>query len=101
MAPSSVTAPLVAALEKAGVKLLDDDKAKIEAFVEPLADSDANAIIGAIASHITLNGMAGMVQTPLRNALLGAEPTVDKVINENVNGGFDQLEGLLTKLASP
>ena len=46
-----------------------------------------------------MNGMASMVQTPLRNAILGAEPTVDSVINENVNGGFDSLETLLTNLA--
>ena len=32
--------------------MLDDDKAQIERFVEPLADADANAIITAIAAHI-------------------------------------------------
>ena len=99
MASPSTAAPLIAALESAGANLVASDKQAIEAFVEPLADSDANAIIGAIAAHITMNGMASMVQTPLRNAIIGAEPTVDSVINENVNGGFDSLETLLTNLA--
>ena len=99
MADKNLGAPLLAALETAGAQILDSDKAKVEAFIEPLADADANAIINAIASHISLNGMAGMVQTPLRNALVGAQPTVDKVINDNVNGGFDALESLLTEMA--
>jgi hypothetical protein len=40
-----------------------------------------------------------MIQTPLRNALIGAEPQVDAVINANIQGGFDDLEALLTNLA--
>ena len=99
MADPSTAAPLIAALEGLGVKLIDADKQRIEAYVEPLADSDANAIINAIAEHISLNGMASVVQTPLRNALIGAEPNVDSVINANIDGGFDQLEALLTNLA--
>jgi len=99
MASKDVIAPLVAALEGAGAKLLDEDKAKIEAFVEPLADADANAIVSAIAAHIQMNGIAGMVAPALRNALTGSESTIDAVINSNIAGGFDDLETLLDGLA--
>lgn len=100
MAKPDVIAPLISALEKAGVTLLDEDKAKIEAFVEPLADNDANAVITAIAAHIEMNGIGGMVAPAIRNALTGSEPAIDAVINSNVSGGFDSLETLLNKLAT-
>ena len=99
MALPATAAPLIAALEAQGATLLDEHKAAIEAFVEPLTDGDANTIIGAIAAHITMNGMAGMAQTPLRNALTGAEPTIDAVLNSNISGGLDALETLLQNLA--
>lgn len=92
-------APLLTALEAAGAKLLDEDKAQLERFVEPLADADANAIITAIAAHIQMNGVAGMVAPALRNALTGSEPAIDNIINQNINSGFDDLEALLTGLA--
>lgn len=100
MAQPDTLAPLYAALAKFGVTVIDADKAKMESAIESWADGDANAVIGAIAAHINLNGMAGMVQNPLRNSITGAEPAIDKVINDNINGGFDQLEATLTKLAS-
>jgi len=100
MATPSVVAPLIAALEGAGAKLLDADKKAIETFFEPLADADANAVVSAIAAHITMNGVAGMVQNPLRNALTGSEPALDQIINSNIAGGLDALESLLSGLAN-
>jgi hypothetical protein len=99
MAEPNVIAPLVTALEAAGATLLASDKAALEAFVEPLADSDANAIVSALAAHVQLNGIAGMVAPAVRNALTGSEPAIDGIINQNVNGGFDSLEMLLDGLA--
>ena len=99
MAAANVAAPLVAALESTGATLLAQDKAALEAFVEPLADADANAVVGAIAAHVQLGGLAGMIAPAMRNALTGSEPAIDNVINTNVDGGFDALEALLTRLA--
>jgi hypothetical protein len=99
MAAPNLAAPLIAALEAEGAQLLAAHKAAIEAYVEPLADSDANAVIGAITAHIQMSGLASIAQTPLRNALTGAEPQVDAIINANLGGGFDALEALLTNLA--
>lgn len=99
MGSPDLISPIVTACEAAGAKLLEADKAKLEAFLEPLADDDANKIVSAIAAHINMNGVAGMIAPALRNALVGSEPTIDAVINSNINGGFDQLESLLDGLA--
>lgn len=100
MGSPNLIAPVVTALEAAGAILLDQDKAAIEALIDPLADSDAEAVMNALASHITMNGLAGMVQAPLRNAITGSEPTVAGIINANVAGGFDALETWLQKVSA-
>lgn len=100
MSRPDLIAPIITAAEKAGVKLIDEDKAQFEKMLEPLADADANAVVNAIADHIVLHGAAGMLQSPLRNALTGSESALDDVINQNVEGGIDSIESWLAGLAA-
>ena len=100
MAAPNLAAPIVVAIEAAGAALLESDKAAIEKFIEPLADDDANKIVSAIAAHINMNGIAGMVAPALRNALVGSEPQLDTIINSNIEGGFNALEALLSAKAN-
>ena len=97
---ANAAAPLLAALEAAGAKLIHEDKAHLEALLAPIVSAGANAIIDAIAMRITMNGLAGMIAPALRNALTGAEPQIDAILNGGIAGGFDNLEALLDRLAT-
>lgn len=90
--------PIIKASERAGASWTDAHKAELEAALEDLADGDANKLVSAIAAHINMNGVAGMMQNPIRNALTGSEPELDKIINDNIGGGIDQIEALLEQL---
>ena len=99
MASANLIAPVVSALEAAGANLLAADKAQLEGLIEPLADADAEAIMNALAAHVNLNGLAGALQNPLRNAITGSEPQVASLINENIDGGFNALEAWLEQVS--
>lgn len=88
------------ALEVEGAQLLAEDKAAIEQAFDGVADADANKLVDAIASHITMHGLAGIGERPLRDALTGAEPTLDGLINSNAANAIDGLQALLTRLGS-
>lgn len=90
---------LKAAFAKYGVALLGAHKVELESLFHRVADNDANQIVTAIAAHVNLNGLASIAQAPIRNALTGAIPAIDNVINANIDGGFDALSNLLASFA--
>lgn len=100
MAGANAWAPLWAALAKYGVTVADAEKVPFENWIEPLADTDANAIVSAIASHVELNGLASMLNGDIRSALVGSEAQIDTMINANIAGGVDGLLDMLSKLAA-
>lgn len=91
--------PIRIAVAKIGGTLLAQHEKELEHFLEPLADADANTVIKAIADHVELHGLAGMAQAPIKGALTGAIPTIDDMINKNIENGFDGLTKLVASFA--
>lgn len=105
MASPDLIQPVVVAAEeaaaKAGLTLVGDYKAQLIAWIEPLADADAKEAMDALAAHITLNGFASVMQTPIRNAITGSETDVASILNSNIEGGVDSVQAWLAKIAAP
>jgi hypothetical protein len=100
MATPSLIAPIVNALEKEVGVLAVEQKATIETFVDTIADNNVNAAVTAIADHINLHGLAGLEQNPIRNALTGAEPALDGIVNNDIDGAYTAFETMVTNLAA-
>lgn len=92
--------PVVAALAKEEVTLLPAQVGKLKAMVTPLADSDAKAVMDALAAHVTLHGLASAAQQPIRNAITGSEPDVESIINSNIDGGAAAFESWFSDVAT-
>lgn len=100
MAEPNVWAPVWAKFAQLGVAVAPEVAQKLETFIKPIADKDANTIVTAIADHVEMHGIAGMMDGTLKNALIGSEPTIDNVINTNIDGGADALVELFKSIAA-
>jgi len=97
---AEVAAPIVQALEVQFGALAANEKDTVEKFVDTIADENLNRAVTAIAEHIDAHGLAGIANAPVRNALIGAEPSLDGIVNDDIDGAYTAFEALVARLAS-
>jgi hypothetical protein len=100
MADANVLTGLFDAFLASGVALLDSEKATIETSAHAASDAAANKVITAVTNKIKTNGLAGVVLTPLKNAIVAAEPEIDSLINAEEDTLIGDLEIVLKAAAA-
>lgn len=91
--------PIVQALAAAGYKFAEADQATLESAAAKLADPEVNKVVGALAAALPTTGIAGLVDGGLKAALVAAEPSLDGIVNNEIDAVYAAIENGLKNLA--
>jgi hypothetical protein len=82
-------------LEEAGLTLLENDQAALEAAAASVADETITNVAAALESKLSSGGVAGVLEAPLKDVLTAAEPALEGVAGAEIDSLYAALETAL------
>lgn len=91
--------PILQVLAAEGLTILEADQTAILAASEKFTDEELNKVAGALANALPSNGVLGLIDGPIKTALVAAEPELDTIANDGEAELYTALENAFKNVA--